>query len=187
MTATYSQISQYVYSTAETQRQSYDVGDYLRNNSIEGDVVELGVAAGGNFATMLLGCREAGLNKKGWGFDSFQGLKEDFWGTTFTKGAFSTNRKIPSFPNNVKLVEGWFNETLPSFLQEHATNFSFIHLDADTYTSTKEILDFQFPSKGDNFNGIRMVFKPPIGSNIPSIKYFNRGIFNYTFASRIIS
>ena len=41
MTATYSQISQYVYSTAETQRQSYDVGDYLRNNSIEGDVVEL--------------------------------------------------------------------------------------------------------------------------------------------------
>ena len=75
MTATYSQISQYVYSTAETQRQSYDVGDYLRNNSIEGDVVELGVAAGGNFATMLLGCREAGLNKKGWGFDSFQGIQ----------------------------------------------------------------------------------------------------------------
>ena len=40
---------------------------------------------------------------------------------------------------------------------------------------TKEILDFQFPSKGDNFSGIRMTFKPPIGSNIPSIKYFNKG------------
>ena len=76
-----------------------------------------------------------------YGFDSFQGLKEDFWGTPFTRGAFSTNRKIPSFPNNVKLVEGWFNETLPSFLQVHTNNFSFIHLDADTYNSTKEILD----------------------------------------------
>lgn len=40
---------------------------------------------------------------------------------------------------------------------------------------TKEILDFQFPSKGDNFSGIRMTFKPPIGSNIPSIKYFSKG------------
>ena len=75
MNAIYYQISHSVYSTPETQRQSYRIGDYLRNNSIEGDVVELGVAAGGNFATMLLGCRDAGIMRKGWGFDSFQGIQ----------------------------------------------------------------------------------------------------------------
>lgn len=75
------------------------------------------------------------------GFDSFQGLQEDFLGTPFIKGTFTTNLKIPTFPNNVILIKGWFSETLPIFLQNYNEYFSFIHLDADTYDSTKVVLE----------------------------------------------
>jgi predicted O-methyltransferase YrrM len=75
------------------------------------------------------------------GFDSFYGLKEDFTGTHFTKGAFTTNGKLPKVPKNVVLLKGWFSEVLPDFLINNLAPFSFIHLDADTYESTKEVLD----------------------------------------------
>lgn len=75
------------------------------------------------------------------GFDSFLGLKEDFTGTHFTKGAFTTNGVLPKVPKNVVLFKGWFNEVLPDFLIQNLAPFSFIHFDADTYESTKEVLD----------------------------------------------
>ena len=75
------------------------------------------------------------------GFDSFQGLKEDFAGTQFTKGAFTTGGELPKVPKNVVLIKGWFNEMLPVFLTNNLEHFSFIHLDADTYDSTKVVLD----------------------------------------------
>jgi predicted O-methyltransferase YrrM len=75
------------------------------------------------------------------GFDSFYGLKEDFSGTHFTKGAFTTKGVLPKVPKNVVLNKGWFGETLPGFLLKNLESFSFIHLDADTYESTKEVLD----------------------------------------------
>ena len=80
-------------------------------------------------------------NQTIFGFDSFQGLQEDFLGTPFTKGTFTTNLKIPAFPSNVILIKGWFSETLPNFLQNYDQHFSFIHLDADTYDSTKIVLE----------------------------------------------
>ena len=75
------------------------------------------------------------------GFDSFYGLKEDFSGTHFTKGTFTTGGILPKVPKNVVLNKGWFSETLPGFLLKNLGPFSFIHLDADTYESTKEVLD----------------------------------------------
>jgi len=74
------------------------------------------------------------------GFDSFEGLREDFIGTSWTSGAFTTKGMIPKFKANVNLHVGWFNETLPKFLQNSNENFAFIHLDADTYESTSFVL-----------------------------------------------
>ena len=39
------------------------------------------------------------------------------------------------------LIHGWFADTLPTFLKEHSSPFNFIHMDADTYESTKQVLD----------------------------------------------
>jgi len=75
-----------------------------------------------------------------YGFDSFEGLPEK-WRDGFNKGAFSSNGNLPQVNENVKLIKGWFNETLLKFIETHNKKVSFIHLDADLYSSTKYILD----------------------------------------------
>ena len=77
---------------------------------------------------------------KVYGFDSFEGLPEK-WRDGYDKGSFSTNGSLPIVNNNVNLVKGWFNETLPNFIKTHNKKISFIHMDADLYSSTKYIFD----------------------------------------------
>lgn len=77
---------------------------------------------------------------KVYGFDSFQGLPEK-WRNGYDKGAFSRNGVLPRVNKNVELIKGWFNETLLQFIQKHNKKVSFIHIDADLYSSTKYILD----------------------------------------------
>jgi len=75
-----------------------------------------------------------------YGFDSFEGLPEK-WRDGFDKGAFNIDGVLPQVNNNVKLIKGWFNETLDTFIQEHNKKISFIHIDCDIYSSTKYIFD----------------------------------------------
>ena len=75
-----------------------------------------------------------------YGFDSFEGLPEK-WRDGFDKGAFNRNGELPIVNNNVVLVKGWFNETLPGFITSQNKKVSFIHMDADLYSSTKCIFD----------------------------------------------
>ncbi len=75
-----------------------------------------------------------------YGFDSFEGLPEK-WRDGYDKGAFSRGGNLPLVNYNVSLVKGWFNETLPDFMKTHNKKISFIHMDADLYSSTIYILD----------------------------------------------
>lgn len=77
---------------------------------------------------------------KVYGFDSFEGLPEK-WRDGFDKGMFNQQGNLPAVNSNVMLVKGWFNETLPGFMESHKKKVSFLHLDADLYSSTKYILD----------------------------------------------
>jgi hypothetical protein len=79
-------------------------------------------------------------NDKVYGFDSFEGLPEK-WRDGFDKGAFNMNGRLPEVNSNVELVKGYFNETLMNFIQTHNKKISFIHMDADLYSSTKYVLD----------------------------------------------
>lgn len=76
-----------------------------------------------------------------YGFDSFLGLQEDWKGGMFSKGHFNLNGKIPKFEKNVIIHKGWFKDTLPKFFKKNKENFSFIHIDCDTYESTKDVFD----------------------------------------------
>jgi hypothetical protein len=78
-----------------------------------------------------------------YGFDSFEGLAEDWKGHYLTKGAFNVDGKAPIVNPNVTLIKGWFNETLPNFILEqlHNDKLCCIHIDCDTYESTKIILN----------------------------------------------
>ena len=73
------------------------------------------------------------------GFDSFEGLPET-WRTGFEEGAFKMTG-LPPVRENVKLYKGWFDESVPVWAADHPGPISFIHMDADLYSSTKTVLD----------------------------------------------
>lgn len=84
-----------------------------------------------------------------WGFDSFIGLPEP-WNInsgvnpkTHPQGKFDMRleKEQPSFRKNVRLVSGWFDESLPIWLQDNPGPVSFLHIDCDLYSSTKTVLD----------------------------------------------
>ena len=61
------------------------------------------------------------------------------WRSGFAKGAFAGD--LPVVPNNVKLIKGWFDETLPSFVSSNLDPVSLLHVDCDLYSSTKTIFE----------------------------------------------
>jgi hypothetical protein len=100
--------------------------------------------------------------EKNWyGFDSFYGLQEDWKGGLFAKGYFNLNGNIPNFNKNVTIVKGWFKDTLPDFFNQHNENISFIHINCDTYESTKEI--FQNIKKDKFKKGCIIIFNEYFG------------------------
>jgi len=75
-----------------------------------------------------------------YGFDSFEGLREDWVGQSYPKGAFNLNKKLPKLNKNVVPIIGWVQDTLVSFLEKHKPEINFVHLDMDTYETTKFVL-----------------------------------------------
>lgn len=75
-----------------------------------------------------------------YGFDSFVGLSEDWKGYDRPKGSFSLQGRLPKVLDNVQLIKGWFNDTVPGFLAECPAPFAFAHIDCDTYEATVALL-----------------------------------------------
>lgn len=72
-----------------------------------------------------------------YGFDSFEGLPED-WRSGFEKGTFKKDG-FPEVQENVRLIKGWFHETLPEFIKDHTEQCALIHIDCDLYCSTETV------------------------------------------------
>ena len=73
------------------------------------------------------------------GFDSFKGLPED-WRVGHEKGTFALPN-LPKVRENVRLYPGWFKDSIPQFMQQHPGPVTFLHLDADLYSSTQTVLE----------------------------------------------
>jgi hypothetical protein len=78
------------------------------------------------------------------GFDSFEGLPEDWKMSdtlTYLKGHYALSGTIPPLKSkNVRLVRGYFEETLPDFLGRNDQSAAFIHIDCDLYSSVLYVL-----------------------------------------------
>jgi hypothetical protein len=105
---------------------------YVKN---EGLWLEFGVCSGNTINII-----SSQTENKVYGFDSFQGLPED-WGNHQPKGTYSTGGNLPIVNHNVELVVGLFQDTLDDFLKNHTESVAYLHLDADLYSSTKYVLD----------------------------------------------
>ncbi|WP_235686605.1 class I SAM-dependent methyltransferase [Tomitella gaofuii] len=96
-----------------------------------GLVAEFGVYSGATLRRIA--ARRPGAH----GFDSFEGLPED-WRGPYRRGTFAVDR-IPRV-DDATLHVGWFENTVAPFLAETPGPAAFLHLDADLYSSTATVL-----------------------------------------------
>lgn len=107
----------------------------LSEVSVPGLTLEFGVCSGLTINHIAQQCPQSTI----YGFDSFEGLPET-WRPGYPKGAFAVPN-APETRENVELVPGWFDRTLPLFCQEQRdVKAAFIHVDCDIYSSTQTIL-----------------------------------------------
>ena len=120
----------------ETQKDATEYA--LKQVLVKGHYLEFGVFTGGTIRFMAKRVSGAVIH----GFDSFEGLPEDWGGFQLGKAAFDVGGKLPSVPDNVKLYRGWFNQSLPPWCASNPGPIAFMHIDCDLYSSTKTIFDF---------------------------------------------
>ena len=74
------------------------------------------------------------------GFDSFEGLSEEWAGMYHESGHFDLGGKLPDVEKNVTLTKGWVDDTLPPFFDQNDEKIAYLHVDTDTYSPAKTIL-----------------------------------------------
>lgn len=134
-------------------------GIIVKEVSLDGLWLEFGVYRGRSITSFA----QKNGGKMIYGFDSFEGLP-DFWDGANPKGVYSLNGEVPAgailgpnvagegmydtaptssiqpWPENVRLIKGWFEDTLPKFLEEHKEQVAFVHIDSDIYSACKTVL-----------------------------------------------
>ena len=129
--------AQFVSANLGHVEGAFDAFDLINQTmdavTIDGLYLEFGVFSGSTINHIA-----SRVNHTIHGFDSFEGLPEKWGGVPV--GTFNCGGKPPEVRANVKLHIGWFNETLPEFLQEHHEPVAFLHIDSDLYSSAKVVL-----------------------------------------------
>lgn len=138
----------------DRMNQFHEALDTVRLEKIEGDIVETGIWRGGAIIFAASYLKVYGLSsKKVFGCDSFEGLPKpdpdypidagDIHHTINILGVslpevVSNLVKYGVDPQDVKLVKGWFKDTLP---QLDVEAISILRLDGDMYSSTIQSLN----------------------------------------------
>lgn len=109
----------------------------LEQPLIDGLVLEFGVYSGKSINLIS----ERLPNRRIFGFDSFEGLPTEWAGRHVKQGHFK-KVELPEVNDNVHLIKGWFDDTLPIFVDANEEQpVSFLHIDCDLYSSTKTVFD----------------------------------------------
>jgi predicted O-methyltransferase YrrM len=101
---------------------------------IDGLICEFGVYTGKSINYIA-----SRVDTEVYGFDSFEGLPER-WRDGFDRGVFKVDG-LPKVAENVVLIKGWFDKTLPEFAKNQSKLVAFLHIDCDLYSSTKVVFD----------------------------------------------
>lgn len=109
--------------------------------SLDGHILDLGVYKGASTRALASIYPDRTIH----GFDSFEGLPEDW--SHVSKGAFGDVKgQLPNVPENVLLYKGWFEDSLPAWVDVHKPEtISLLRVDCDIYSSTKTIFEVLGP------------------------------------------
>jgi len=103
---------------------------------LDGLWLEFGVATGQTTKKYVEYMPEK--NKPLYGFDSFEGIPEDW--AHHTKGTFTTHGKVPKI-SGAEMIVGLFDDTIQSFVKSIKSPISVLIIDCDLYSSTKTIFE----------------------------------------------
>lgn len=109
--------------------------------TIDGIYAEFGVNKGGTIRFIARNAPGQTIH----GFDSFEGLPENWFGNAMHSGYFNREGRPPRVPGNVILHTGWFKDTLPPFVESHRGPAAFVHIDCDLYSSTATVFEHLGP------------------------------------------
>lgn len=109
----------------------------LSRVTIDGLYAEFGVNSGGTISYIARQKPDCTIH----GFDSFEGLPEDWSGNAMAAGFFHRKGRLPKVPANVVLHRGWFDTTATRFAAENDGPLAFLHVDCDLYSSTATIFE----------------------------------------------
>ena len=130
------------FTPSKKSRRNRHLLQALKSTTISGHVIEFGVWQGRTIS--LIGTYFS--QQKVWGFDSFVGLPEPWFtkstqeGPSHPAGKFGLNgEELASLPN-VKLVAGWFSDSIPTWLEQNSGDICFLHVDSDLYSSALTVL-----------------------------------------------
>ena len=116
---------------SQSELIEYSIGEA----KVDGHYLEFGVFTGGTIRFMASRIGNRVIH----GFDSFEGLPEAWGGFNLGRRAFDVKGKLPRVPANVRLHRGWFEKSLPPWINDNGGPVAFIHIDCDLYSSTKTI------------------------------------------------
>ena len=122
--------------------RKYSISRAFNNSNTEENLfLEFGVYKGDSIN--LFGNFLSQQSRKVYGFDSFEGLEEEWNMNDYNPiGRFSLNKKSPKVLKNVILIKGKVQSTLENFLKNKKDRkIIFAHMDMDTYTPTKYALN----------------------------------------------
>ena len=107
----------------------------------DGQLLEFGVFNGRSINHFALTLKKRRDSRLIYGFDAFLGLSEDWAGHFYKKlDRFDRKGKPPKVEDNVRLVVGWIDDTLPPFLAKNLGPIALLHIDTDTYSPCRTIL-----------------------------------------------
>ena len=119
----------------------------IKLDSIPGDYAEFGILNGKTFLHSYLVSRKLKLDKeiKFWGLDSFEGFpveNHNFYLSKNFKASYEKAvKRFKKYPN-VKILKGFFNDSLSSSSIKNVEKFSFVFIDCDIYESALEIFPY---------------------------------------------
>jgi len=123
----------------------------IRDNRIDGAIVEFGVFEGRWLATLADLQDELNLGRQIYGFDSFEGLPSvstsddlDCWSEGQYRADFDSVRKRLRCDerDNIHLVKGWFSDTLTRSDIRAIRSIAYARVDCDLYQPAVEVLDY---------------------------------------------
>ena len=114
--------------------------NHINTNPVAGYWLEFGVREGVSARFFSPYASKYSIDSTYHGFDSFNGIRNQWTSTNEPTGSFSMHGAPPKEPPYCKWTIGWIEETLEPFLKSNSGSIAFAHFDFDVYEPTKYAL-----------------------------------------------